>query len=155
MSFRIRGISAAPFRPLFALSDAALAERSISRIIADDDSGFPCRVSLEHAKPGEQLLLLPFEHQPAPSPYRASGPIFVREAATAQFDRVGEIPEVLPPRQLSIRAYDSQDMMVEADVVSGDTVRTQIERFFAMSGIAYLHIHNAKRGCYSCRIDRA
>ena len=79
MAFRIRGLSPAQFAPLFALDAAALAERSMRLVAVDSPHSAPCRVTLEDAAPGEQLLLLPFAHHMAHSPYRASGPIFVRE----------------------------------------------------------------------------
>ncbi len=154
MSFRATGLSLSPFEPLFALDDAALAARGMRRMIADAKPGFPCRVSLEDAEQGERLILLPFEHQPADSPYRASGPIFVREAARAPFDEVDVVPPVLRARQLSLRAYDEAGLMVDADVIDGDDVERAIARFFARTDVDYLHVHNAKRGCYACRIDR-
>ena len=153
MKFRFQGLSAELFQSLFALSDAELAARGMRRIIADAKPGFPCRVSLEDAEPGERLLLTNFEHQPAHSPYRATGPIFVRESAGAAYDGT-DVPRVLRGRQLSLRAYDASDMTVEADVVDGDNVEAAIERFFARPDVRYLHIHNAKRGCYACRIER-
>jgi hypothetical protein len=100
MSFRATGLPLSPFEPLFALDDDALAARGMRRVTADAKPGFPCRVSLADAEPGERLILLPFEHQPAHSPYRASGPIFVREAARAPFDEVDVVPPVLRGRQL-------------------------------------------------------
>jgi hypothetical protein len=155
MSFRATGLSPSHFEPLFALSDADLATRGIQRMTADEKPGFPCRVTLEDAEPGERLLLLPFEHQPAHSPYRASGPIFVRERVAPAFDAPDVIPPVLRIRMLSLRGYDPRDCIVEADVVSGDTVEEAITRFFARNDVRYIHVHNAKRGCFACRIDRA
>ena len=154
MSFRALGLPATPFEALFALDDDALAARGIRRVIADSKPGYPCRVSLEDAEPGETLLLLPFEHHPAHSPYRASGPIFVREAAAAAFDAVDAVPPVLRGRTLSLRAYDGTGEMVDADVVDGNTVEDAIARLFARDDVSYLHVHNAKRGCYACRIER-
>lgn len=154
MPFRATGLSLSLFEPLFVLDDAALAARGMRRMIADTKPGFPCRVSLEDAEPGERLILLPFEHQPAHSPYRASGPIFVREAARMPFDEIDAVPPVLRGRQLSLRAYDEAGLMVDADVIDGDDVERTIKRFFARDDAAYLHVHNAKRGCYACRIDR-
>jgi hypothetical protein len=155
MSFRALGLPLSPFEPLFSLSDAELAQRGMARMIADEKPGFPCRVSLEDAEPGERVILLPFEHQPAHSPYRASGPIFVRETSREAFDRVDVVPPVLRGRMLSLRGYDNADCIVEADVVAGDDVEEAISRFFARDDVKYIHIHNAKRGCFACRIDRA
>jgi len=155
MPFRATGLSLSPFEALFGLDDAELARRGIRRITADSKPGFPCRVSLEDAEPGERLLLLAYEHQDADSPYRASGPIFVREQAGEPFDRIGVVPPVLRGRLLSLRAYDEVGLMVDAEIISGDEVEAAVERFFARDDVSYLHVHNAKRGCFACRIDRA
>jgi len=154
MKFRFQGLSVAPFAPLFALSDAELMARGMRRMIADEKPGFPCRVSLEEAEPGERMLLTNFEHQPAHSPYRATGPIFVRENAGAAYDGT-DVPPVLRPRLLSLRAYDRDGMIVEADAVPGDDVEVALARLFARDDTVYIHIHYAKRGCYACRVDRA
>ena len=153
MRFRFRGLSVVPFRPLFALNDNELAARGMRRMIADTQAGFPCRVSLEDAEIGERVLLTNYEHQPAHSPYRASGPIFVRESAAEAYDGT-QVPPVLRSRLLSLRAYDTDGMMVEADVVQGDQVEEALSRLFARDGASDVHIHNAKRGCYSCRVER-
>ena len=154
MDFRITGLSPEPFKTLFALDDAALAQLGASRTIADDESSFPCRVSMAHASPGEELLLLSFEHQGAHSPYRAAGPVFVRKAATSAFDAVNVIPEPLRTRLLSVRAYDAQDLIVDADVVDGSVLEPLIGKFLERKDVAYLHVHYARRGCYACRVDR-
>jgi hypothetical protein len=154
MPFRFRGLSAEPFAPLMALSDAELEVRGMRRMVADAKPGFPCRVSLEDAEPGERLVLLPFEHQPAHSPYRAAGPIFVREAVQTTFDRLGELPPVLLGRMLSVRAYDKDSMMIDADVVEGSAVEPLLARQFARADTDYIHIHFARHGCYACRVDR-
>ena len=153
--FRAVGLPLSSFEPLFALGNEDLTARGMQRMIADAKPGFPCRVTLEDAEPGECVLLLPFEHQPAGSPYRASGPIFVRESARAPFDEVDVVPPVLRGRLLSFRGYDEADCIVEADVVSGDDAEEAIAKFFARDDVRYLHVHNAKRGCFACKIERA
>lgn len=155
MDFRITGLSPVAFEPLFALGDADLAAVGARRVIADDATGFPCRVSLTHATPHEELILMSFEHQSVLSPYRATGPIFVRRAATAGYDETNVIPEPVRTRLLSVRAYDLEDLMVIAEVVDGKVLAPLIETFFQRDDVAYLHVHYARRGCYACRIDRA
>lgn len=154
MAFQIRGLSPQPFQPLFALADEALAERGIQRVFADDAEGFPCRVSLAHALPGEELLLLSHRHQPAASPYQAAGPIFVRRHAVAADFAPGAVPEPLQVRLLSVRAYDRGDCIVDAEVVDGRELVPLIARMFDNNAVAYLHVHYARRGCYACRVDR-
>lgn len=155
MPFRVSGLPLAPFRPFFALGDAELRERCARRCRADDKPGFPCRVSLADAEPGEDLILLNWEHQPVRSPYRASGPIFVREAAQEARPEIGEVPQPLRLRLLSLRAYDAEGMIAEAEVVEGRDLEPLIERLLGRPEIAYLHAHYARRGCYAARIDRA
>src|SRR5581483_6788056 len=81
MSFRVSGLSVAEFAPLFGLPETELAIRGIARHTADVSPGFPCRVSLEDAEPGETLLLLNYEHLSVASPYRSRYAIYVRENA--------------------------------------------------------------------------
>jgi hypothetical protein len=155
MSFRIRGLDPAPFRHLFGLPDEELLGLNVKRAVADQKPGFPDRVELRDAEPGESLLLLSYLHQPADTPYKASHAIFVREGATAAYDAVDETPECLRLRPISLRAFDAAGMMVDADLISGREVEAAIERLFADPAAAYIHAHYAKRGCYAARIDRA
>lgn len=155
MTFQIHALSADDFAPLFALSDDTLRERDIRRVVADASPGYPCRVSLEDAREGERLLLLPYTHHEVDTPYRASGPIYVREQATRSQPNAGEVPELLRSRLLSLRAYDARGMMVWADAMPGTEVEAGIASLFALERTAYLHIHYAKPGCYACRVDRA
>ncbi len=124
------------------------------RMIADEKPGFPCRVSLADAEVGETVLLLPFVHHDVASPYRASGPIFVRRGAATAMPAVGEIPLMFRHRLLSVRAYDAGGMMVGAEVVKGSELEPSIGHLFARERVNYLHIHNASPGCYNCRVVR-
>jgi hypothetical protein len=155
MSFRITGLSAEPFRHLYGLSDQDLAGHGVMRYMADKRPGFPDRIEMRDASVGEYLLLLNHVCQPAKTPYRATHAIFVREGAEDTYDRVDEVPEVMRTRLLSLRAYDPEGMMLDAEVVDGKEIEAVIWRFFLSPHVAYIHAHNAKRGCYSGRIDRA
>ena len=117
MSFHITGLPVSEFASLFALSDAELATRSAVRVMADRRPGFPCRVSLRDAEPGETLLLLNYEHLTVATPYRSRYAIYVRENAVEARLDVDEIPEVLQMRLLSVRAFDGTGMLIDADVV--------------------------------------
>ena len=155
--FRISGIPADIADQYRHLSDEELSKYRVLRRIADEKPGFPCRVSLVDAEIGESVFLLNFEHLPGLSPYRSAGPIFVRESATETYSKTNEIPEVLrvPDRLLSVRAYDEKDLLVAAEVIESAEIDQSIQRLFADSSIAYIHVHNAGPGCYSCRIERA
>ena len=155
MAFRISGLQPDQFQELLLLDDKALAARGAKRYVADKKPGFPCRVSLRDADPGERVILLPFRHQATDSPYQASGPIFVREAAQDAALGVNTVPELLRTRPLSVRAYDANDLMTEADVVDGREIETLVTRLFADERVCYVHVHFARPGCYACRVDRA
>lgn len=154
MSFQISALPVAPFVPLFGLDDAALLARNVRRCRADETPGFPCRVSLADAPVGATLLLMNFEHQPARSPYRASGPIFVQEHTVAAAPAPDEVPQSLRLRLLSLRAYDGDDLITAAEVVEGRDLEPMIARLFEDVGVTYIHAHYARRGCYAARIDR-
>src|SRR5688572_29564585 len=115
-SFRLVGLDPTPFQPLFRLPDEELAWRGIRRVVADAGSTLPCRVSLEDAPAGDELLLLPFEHQPACSPYRASGPIFVRRGQPRRELPPDTVTSYVTTRLMSVRAYDAADLIVDAAV---------------------------------------
>lgn len=155
MSFRILGLSPEQFRPLFALPDAHLHQLGARRVIADDPL-MPCRVSMQHAQLGEELLLLNFEHQPANTPYRATHAIYVRKAADQAFEAIDAIPEVLAlaSRLLAVRAFDAQHMMIDAEICDGTQAAAAFERLLANAQACYLQVHNARRGCYAGRVER-
>jgi hypothetical protein len=155
MSFRVVGLDPAPFAPLVFLSDDELAAKGMRRMIADNKPGYPCRVSLADAEIGEELLLLPYAHQSARTPYRASGPIFVRKAARQCKLDAGVIPDYVRLRQMSVRAYDAAHLMIDAAVCDGKDAAATILQTFENSDVAYIHLHNANRGCFSCLVNRA
>ena len=151
--FQIVALPRETFVPLFDQDDTTLAARGIVRRTAE--GGEPCRVSLEDAAPGETVYLLPHVHHDVSSPYRACGPIYVRERAETARLEPDAIPATLDRRLLSVRGYDEHGMLVQAEVLEGTALRDIIQAMFADATIAYLHVHNARPGCFNCRIERA
>ncbi|MGV3708544.1 MAG: DUF1203 domain-containing protein [Gemmatimonas sp.] len=154
MSFRVVGLPEAWFQHLYGLSDRELADRGIVVTMATGEIGYPCRVSLRDASAGARMLLLNYEHQPVNSPYRSSHAIYVQDGATRVDTPAGVVPDVLRRRLLSVRAFDASGMMVDADVVEGPDAAAVFDRLFGNEVVAYLHVHNAKRGCYAARVER-
>jgi len=156
MSFQVSALPADDFRPLFGLSDEALAARGVIRRTVDSPTGFPCRVGLEDAQVGDTVLLLNYEHQPADTPFRASHAIFVNEKAQASRTTVDELPPALAVRDaVSLRAFREDGMMIDASFAPKGEVEAGIARHFANPDVAYLHAHTVGWGCYLARIDRA
>jgi Protein of unknown function (DUF1203) len=46
-------------------------------------------------------------------------------------------------------------MMIDAEVCEGTRAADLFERFLANPRTSYLQVHNAKRGCYAARVERA
>ena len=153
--FLLSGIDPAPLQPLFDLDDTDLAAHGAVRRIADSARGFPCRVSLRNSAVGEELLLLPYWHQPAASPYRACGPVFVRRGAVPARLAVNEVPPYVAQRLISLRAYDHHDCIAAAEVADGGQAGAWLREQLDDPRIAYVHLHSARHGCYLCRADRA
>jgi hypothetical protein len=154
MSLRIRGLPAEHFTHLFSLSDDALFELEARRITARRASHYPCRVSLRDAGPGEQLLLVNYEHHAVASPYRARFAIYVRPGDQT-YDAIDRVPEQLRSRLLALRAYDECGFLVGCELTSGTELAACSERLFENPSAAYLHAHYAAPGCYAARIERA
>ena len=155
MDFKISGLSLAAFSALFGLPDPILSAKGVVRQIADKRPGFPCRVSLQDAELGETVLLLNYEHLPVASPYRSRHAIFVREFTSEAKPSVNEVPGFLRNRLLSVRAFDGNGIMLDADVVEGRVLESAIRGLLANPRTDYLHLHNAKPGCFAARADRA
>ena len=152
MSFRITGLPAEDFAHLFALSDEELAARGAVRRSADARTpGYPC---LTDSRPGDELLLVNYEHHPVSSPYRMRFAVYVRKGEQT-YDAIDEVPEQLRIRTLAVRAFDADAMMVGWELIDGRQMEAAVERLFANPRAVYLHVHYAAPGCYAARIDRA
>jgi len=155
MSFRIRGLSPEPFRHLFGLPEAQLDALGVERHRADVSPGYPDRVQLRDAHPGESLLLLNYTHQPAPTPYRSSHAIFVLENPGEAYDQIDEVPDSLLRRHISLRGFGADGRMIDADLAAGSELAKTIHTLLRCADIDYLHAHFAKPGCFAARIERA
>ena len=122
------------------------------RVRVDKPNSFPCRRCLQDGVPGETMVLLSYDPFVGRSPYSGPGPIYVHDLECSLFDGDG-LPDQLTRRLLSVRAYDEDHMLVDADVVDGKDLDDTARRL--LDGATYLHVHNARPGCVAARIDRA
>jgi hypothetical protein len=153
MNFRIRGLDPAPFLPLFDLDAGTLAARGIVRERINECPGAPCRITLDDIPVGDNALLLSHTHQPAATPYRQAGPIFVSRAGQA-WDAINVAPPALARRILSLRGYDIAGMMIAAALTPGADLAAQTVAIFANAKVATIHAHYALRGCFAAAITR-
>ena len=155
MGFRITGLPAEAFQHLFTLTDEELARHNAVRRIADDRRpGYPCRVSLADSEPGDELILVNYEHLPVASPYRMRFAVYVRKGDEA-YDRFNEVPEQLRRRVLAVRSFDAEGMMLGFELTDGRELESAIGKLFSEPRAKYLHVHFAAPGCYAARVDRA
>jgi hypothetical protein len=153
MTYRITGLEPEHFAPLFALSDAELASHGACRVTATASRGFPCRVSLDDASEGEELILLHHTSHDVTTPYRSAYAIYVRkDAAPAQF--VDATPPVFAGRPLGMRGFDSDGMLRDARLALPGEAEAKIIELFANPAIAYIDAHNAAHGCFAARVER-
>ena len=155
MSFVIAGLDPARFAPLFDADEATLAAAGAIRRRADAKPGFPCRVTLEDAEPGETLLLVNHVSHDVATPYRSAYAIYVREKALAAARYVDEIPPVMRTRPIALRWFDRDGMLIGASLALKGDAREAIESAFANEKVAYLHAHNAAHGCFAAEVRRA
>jgi hypothetical protein len=152
MAYRIEGLAPEPFEGLFAMDDEALVAQNARRAVADGP-GYPCRVSLEEAEPGEALVLVNHVSHEAPTPFRAAHAIYVRKGAErgAYTDAV---PAIFATRTLGLRGFDAEGMLRGALLALPGEADAKIRELFVRPEIAEIHAHNAALGCFLARIER-
>ncbi len=153
-NFIIQPLHYSSFQHLFKLDTAALSQRGMVKMIVDEFPGYPCRVSLEDAKIGEEVLLIPYNHHDVDSPYKATGPIFVRKNVQNAILKINEIPKMLDHRLLSLRIYDHKAMMIDARTMEGKNLEKILKEILQNKSVSYIQIHNAGPGCYNCQVNR-
>jgi hypothetical protein len=154
MTYRIKGLDPAPYRPLFGLSEEELAKRGIVRMTVTEKPSFPCRVSLTDRDIGERVLLLNHLSHDVANPYRSSHAIFVTEGVERASEYIDQVPPVFEPRMLSLRGFDAQGMMADAILTQPGEADAGIRKLFGNPKIVSIHAHNAARGCFSAKIER-
>jgi len=151
--FQVSALPASKFSHLFGKTDDDLRALGVIASVADGP-GSPCRISMRDAKAGERVLLLNHQHQDADTPFRASHAIYVIDGAEEASFAPGELPEAMCTRLLSVRAFNRDGMMIDADIVEGGAASEVFEQMLDNREVAYLHAHYAKYGCYAGRVDR-
>lgn len=154
MAYRIEGLRREPFEVLFGLGDEALAARGARRVIADSKPGFPCRITLEDAEPGERLILVNHVSHDVATPFRSAYAIFVREGAAEPAHYVDALPPVFERRTLGLRGFDAEGMLRGALLAMPGEAERRIRALFERPEIASIHAHNAAHGCFVARIVR-
>lgn len=155
MSFIIRGLDPQRFQRLIGSADAVLKDHGVLRRIATSKPGFPCRISLEDAEPGDSLLLLNHESHSAPTPYRSAYAIYINEKAREAARFEDEIPPVMRARPIALRHFNRDGCLVGASLALKNDCREAIIAAFSDEAVSYIHAHNAAHGCFAAEVRRA
>lgn len=155
MSYRITGLDREPFAALFDMDDAALAEQGAVRVTAGADKGWPCRISLQDAKAGEELIVLNHVSHDVATPYRSAYAIYLRQVAGEAAEYIDATPPVFEGRPMAFRAFDTDGMLRNAALALPGQADMKIRELFDSPEIAYIHAHNAAHGCFSAKVERA
>lgn len=155
MNYAIRGLSPATFDHLRHASDEELARHGALRMTADAKPNFPCRITLDDAEIGETLILTNHISHDDGGPYRASHAIFVSESASEPAHYLGSVPPALDRRILSVRAFDPDGMITDAALAQPGEADGVFRRMLEDPAVDHLDAHNATRGCFAARIERA
>lgn len=131
----------------------ALRARGGVDYIADEHPGFPCRQCLRDAEIGEAMILVSHDPFSGTSPYRSASPIFLHRDPCTR-DETDEMPEQLTRRRLSVRAFDTDEMMLDAALIEGRDLAATIIHLLTNAEVERLHIHNEPRGCYAASVRR-
>ncbi len=153
--FQVMPLQAKNFAHFQGKTDEELEALSAKAYVVERGGGYPCRLTLEGAKPGERVILLNYEHLPSRNPYRSCYAIFIREGMKEVVPAPGEIPTMIEGRPISVRAFNEDHMLVQAVVVDGAETPACFEAMLKDTNVDYLHMHFAAYGCYIATVKRA
>jgi len=115
----------------------------------------PCRRCLRNAETGDALILAPYDPFTLETPYAGEGPVFVHaEGCSAHRLLPGAVSEQVFGRVLSVRAYDAEAMLLNAEVMAGEQLAARAPALLETPG-SFLHVHFAGPGCFAFRVDPA
>jgi len=154
MTYRIEGLPPGGFAPLFGMDDAELAARGAMRVTADSPNGYPCRVTLADAAPGERLLLVNHVSHDVTTPFRTAYAIYVREDADAPGAYRDAVPAMLDSRTIGLRGFGADGMLKGALLAMPGEADARIRELLERPDIASIHAHNAAHGCFLAKIER-
>ncbi|MGE0126978.1 MAG: DUF1203 domain-containing protein [Blastocatellales bacterium] len=124
---------------------------------AGDGRG-PCRSCLRPFIPADMRILFSYSPNDSDTPYSEIGPIYIHENECEPYQDVYRFPEEIEADNVSfpltLRCYDSNQIMVHAELARGKNLEGLIESLFENPGVEYLHARNAEYGCFIAKIER-
>ena len=130
----------------------------IVHIIAN--GGEPCRDVLRRAVAGEELILASYCPFSKPGPFKEYGAVFVlanqsdESVNYEKFTSVGNSENDYFGDNLVLRAYDNEEAIYDARVVSPINAELTISEFFEHIKVKFIIARFTAYGCYALRLDR-
>lgn len=146
-------VVALPTEVADAARKAAAENRPDHRIVVvDSPNSAPCRHCLQWARPGETVILFPYQAIQPDRPYSECGPIFVHSHRCDRYDEPG-YPHGFREGRV-FRAYNSGCDIIDAVLPNGEAPEAVIEKLFENPDTAFVHARSATRGCYTFQVER-
>ena len=127
----------------------------VQRVIAK--GGEPCRDVLRRAEPGEELILASFSPFQQVGPFHEYGPVYVLAHPADDGSPRNELP--IPTsylrEQFVLRAYNADESIRDAAMVTRDSAEETLQRLLADPETAFVHARFPTYGCFALRVDRA
>ena len=121
--------------------------------IVEAERTAPCRHCLTWAKPGERVILFPYQAVASNQPYAESGPIFIHAEPCRRYSAPNEFPRELRSGR-AIRAYNAQNEILQAEIVNGEPEEAAA-RLLQDEAVRFLHVRSASHGCYTFKVEQA
>ena len=154
MTYQITGLSPDIAKPFQGATAEELSAMGAVRMTATSKPGFPCRISLEDAEVGEELILFHHTSHDVDSPYRSSYAIFARTGLAKAAKFTDAVPPVFKGRPLGMRAFGKDAMLKTAKLSLPGEADQSIRQLFELDEVAYIDVHNAAHGCFVARVER-
>ena len=120
--------------------------------IVDSPDSAPCRHCLQWAKPGERVILFPYDAIPSGKPYSERGPVFVHAESCEQYSEPG-YPAAFREGRV-FRAYSRDSDIIDARLMNGEPPEAVIEKLLENPDTAFVHARSVTRGCYTFGVER-
>lgn len=122
--------------------------------VADVKPGYPCRECLMDAEIGDELVLVSYDPFVTDSPYRGSSAIYLHRTQCEPWRDSGIVPQQQLGRRLSFRAFASDEMMIDAELVESATFTDAATRMLQNNLVEFINVRNASPGCWALRVER-
>lgn len=119
-------------------------------------TGFgPCRYCLRTFREGkEDRVLFTYNAFAGTDLTPLPGPVFIHHKSCARYVSDG-FPEALKKIDLLLEGYDSTGRVIELENPGIGKAEDSILNILCNDDVAFVHIRNAKAGCYVARVERS